>query len=445
MKYKAVIFAVAVLALSVAAPAKAAPVLSQSSLAVGLGQTLTVTVQGSTQVYMVSNNNSSAANIVVNGSQITVTGNGLGSALASICVVGTTSDCTNLNVTVQAGNVVTFNPTNPTLGIGQSMTIGVSGGNGTYSVTNNTSTSTLTTVVNGSTMTLSGVAAGSVTLTVCDPNNSCGTLPVTVSATATTTTNTNTNTGTQVITFSVPNPTVNLNQYLNITMTGGIGYFSVSSNSNPSVVQVAVGNNLLTLYGLASGTTAIKVCASVDGCGTINVTVPGQPAAATTTTATTGNTGTTSTTTTTATNTNTTATTTTGTSSVSLLSVIQAMQAQLTQILAQVQAMASALAKLAASTGGTATGTTSTANTNATVTTGAGKVTFTQLLSLGSAGSEVTALQIYLAAKGFFSGSPSGLYGSLTEFAVKEYQASVGLDAVGYVGPGTRAALNAGK
>lgn len=70
---------------------------------------------------------------------------------------------------------------------------------------------------------------------------------------------------------------------------------------------------------------------------------------------------------------------------------------------------------------------------------------FTTFLSVGSTGAAVTALQRRLVADGFYSGAITGTYGSLTEAAVKKYQTAHGLSAKGYVGPGTRTALNAGE
>jgi hypothetical protein len=71
--------------------------------------------------------------------------------------------------------------------------------------------------------------------------------------------------------------------------------------------------------------------------------------------------------------------------------------------------------------------------------------TFTAFMSVGSSGAQVTNLQKYLSAKGFFSGSPTGYYGALTQAAVKKYQTAHGINPAGYVGPGTRAAMNAGE
>jgi large repetitive protein len=68
---------------------------------------------------------------------------------------------------------------------------------------------------------------------------------------------------------------------------------------------------------------------------------------------------------------------------------------------------------------------------------------FLNFLGVGSKGTEVTELQKKLKAGGFFSGSVTGTYGSLTEAAVKKFQSAHGITTRGYVGPATRDALNA--
>jgi hypothetical protein len=70
---------------------------------------------------------------------------------------------------------------------------------------------------------------------------------------------------------------------------------------------------------------------------------------------------------------------------------------------------------------------------------------FSSFLSVGSTGADVTALQQRLAADGIYSGPITGYYGTLTQTAVEAYQAAHGITQAGYVGPSTRAALNAGE
>lgn len=68
---------------------------------------------------------------------------------------------------------------------------------------------------------------------------------------------------------------------------------------------------------------------------------------------------------------------------------------------------------------------------------------FTQTLQLGSTGNEVVELQKVLIAEGFLKiAAPTGYFGPLTEAAVKAYQTAHGIEAVGIVGPKTRAELN---
>ncbi len=80
-------------------------------------------------------------------------------------------------------------------------------------------------------------------------------------------------------------------------------------------------------------------------------------------------------------------------------------------------------------------------------TTGGSATTFTQDLTVGSTGAEVSALQSFLVSKGFLTmpaGVAYGYFGSLTKSALSAYQASVGITpAVGYFGPITRAQINA--
>ncbi len=72
---------------------------------------------------------------------------------------------------------------------------------------------------------------------------------------------------------------------------------------------------------------------------------------------------------------------------------------------------------------------------------------FSNNLSVGSTGADVTALQTWLSAQGYLTmpaGVSMGYFGSLTKTAVKAAQAKLGLPTTGFVGPMTRNLLNAG-
>jgi len=68
--------------------------------------------------------------------------------------------------------------------------------------------------------------------------------------------------------------------------------------------------------------------------------------------------------------------------------------------------------------------------------------TFRTYLKLGSMGTDVTELQKKLTEDGVYSGPVTGYFGSLTQAAVKKYQAKYQIDQLGVVGPATRAQLN---
>lgn len=70
-------------------------------------------------------------------------------------------------------------------------------------------------------------------------------------------------------------------------------------------------------------------------------------------------------------------------------------------------------------------------------------VPFSTDLHYGSTGSDVTALQEFLAGQGVFTGNATGNFYSKTLAAVKKFQAAEGITPVsGYVGPITRGAIN---
>jgi peptidoglycan hydrolase-like protein with peptidoglycan-binding domain len=63
-------------------------------------------------------------------------------------------------------------------------------------------------------------------------------------------------------------------------------------------------------------------------------------------------------------------------------------------------------------------------------------------LDLGATGSDVSALQIFLKGRGYFTAEATGYFGPITKAAVMEYQGANGIDQVGTVGPKTRTLLN---
>jgi hypothetical protein len=123
------------------------PILSQTSITVGIGQSASVTSTNGVSVYMEANSAPTVATISISGTQVTITGQALGSATIGLCAVGTASDCTNLSITVQAGNAagVLFSQSNLSLSTNSSQSVTISGGIGTYMVWSNSNTSVAST------------------------------------------------------------------------------------------------------------------------------------------------------------------------------------------------------------------------------------------------------------------------------------------------------------
>ena len=70
-------------------------------------------------------------------------------------------------------------------------------------------------------------------------------------------------------------------------------------------------------------------------------------------------------------------------------------------------------------------------------------LSLTRDLSLGDSGPDVSSLQQFLQAQGFFSyPSITGYYGEVTQAAVVAFQTAHGISATGFFGPLTRAAVN---
>jgi len=434
---KSVFFGIGLVAMIAMVPAYAqtsgAPVLSQTSITLGLGQTATVTSQGGTNVYLLYNSSPIVASISANGTQITATGVGLGSTSANICAVGSASDCANLTVTVQAtvAQALSFNPSSVSLSLGGAQAVAVSGGNGTYSTSGSPNASVATASLASNTLTITAVGAGTAAVTVCDQSQNCGTVNITISSSPTSANQT------ASVTFSVTNPEVAAGQTKVVSLTSRLGtfVFHVIYNSDANVVQATTDNANLSLRGISAGSALLTVCAAGDGCNQLNVKVTGtvaspapppsapaggtSPAPAPTPTPPPP------------------AASTTDTSSV--LAAIQTMQTKLAQMLQEIQAMTASLAKLSATLLAQNTGKqTAIAGISDT-----SSVTFTQYLVTGSENYEVTALQNLLTRLGFYSGPVSGYFGALTEEAVRSYQSARGISPVGYVGPSTRTALNA--
>lgn len=354
---------------------------SQQNPNLTVGQTLTLTLYGgnSGSYYLQNNSASGVVQTSVGGNTLTLTGLTNGSATLTLCL--SSGGCSPLYVTVGAsgnnGNI-TFSTSNPTLNVGQTMSVYVYGGSGSYHLQNNSASNIAQVTLGSNTLTLVGSASGSGNLGVCDSNNNCGSLYLTVGGTVS-----------NSITFSQQNPNLNVGQTQTVTISGGSGSYYLQYAPN-NLYQASISGNAITLTGSSSGSASLSVCSTSGGCGQLNITVGSSLAAPSDVSA--------------------------------MLAQVQTLESQIDQLQKLVAAKNAMNANNGQAVGN--------------------KHKFYTPLKYGSRGQEVIYLQQRLSEEGFYVGPITGQYGAATLAAVKRYQSNHGLKALGNLGPGTRAELN---
>lgn len=326
------------------------------------------------------------------------------------------------SASLNSQNSVMFSPSSITLTGGQNGTITLSGGNGSYYIASTSNGSVVTPSISGNTLSLSGVAGGQSTLTVCPTSGGtpCGTFNVNVSST-----------------FASPTlgqSTVVLTQggQRTVALSGGNAPYTVQT-VNGSGVTASVSGNTLYITGNVSGSNTLNVCSTNGGCSSLLVNVQAQTQAS---------------------------------SPFSFfvpVTVGQSTPLTFTggnggSFYLQTSVSSPALASLSGNTlmlnGRTSgTGTVTVCQTNGVCMpinlvvssdlsgTGGGYF-FTSDLYMGLRSDEVTQLQLFLKEKGYFSVDATGYFGPITLGAVQRFQRDHGISTTGYVGVLTRAQLN---
>lgn len=240
--------------------------LSQTSLTLSPGQTSAVSlVGGSTPLYVLGNSASAVASFTANGTQITVNGISVGSAVGTVCFQGTAANCAALVVQVQGSNSsqgLTFSQNNLFLTSGTNQNITIYGGGG-YTMANNTNPTAISTALSGSTLTVYAAATGNAVITVCQPTtNTCGTVSVSVN-----------NSANNQISFSQTNPYIPAGQSASVTIYGGSGSYYINTNSSPNVASANLSGSTLTVTGSTVGSDTFTICSTASNCSTLIVTV----------------------------------------------------------------------------------------------------------------------------------------------------------------------------
>ena len=249
---------------------------SQNNPTIASGQNISITVTGGTGTYTLLNNaNPSIIQASLSGNAVTLsTNSSSGSSSVTVCS-SDMSSCGMINAVV--GNVsstgLTFSMTNPTMTIGQSLSITISGGaGGNYSIFSNTNTTAVSAHISNSTLVLTANSGGSATVTVCSSMGNCAPEIVTV--------NYNTSSGGS-ITLSQNNLWLLAGQASSITVSGGSMPYSVAGYSE-NTLKASFNNNVLTVTGVNAGSASVSVCSSGGGCVILSVLVSGSSSSGTT-------------------------------------------------------------------------------------------------------------------------------------------------------------------
>lgn len=377
------------------------------------------------------------------GSTAYVVINGQKSVTIPWQITGTT--CSNLS----------FSQTNVNLTIGQSASVAV---NGTTSlmISSNPTPSVASASINNGQVFITGLSYGTDNIIACinDSNNLCGTIFVSVQN------------GTSSVYLSQNNVSLGLNQTQIVTVSG-TGPFSISSNSAPSSIPAGLSGNTVTLYGGAVGASTIVVCQTGGGCATLYASVTGSvstadnqdPAISSFSVSTNNPKGRFSQTgdfltfnfTTSEPVVNPTLTingqklfaTGSGIGPYVATYTVTGNESRPLTVLISAVDLANNATSFAASLAQSILTPTAIASVSVPkVEVLSSKTAFKSFLSVGSSGREVEKLQELLKSEGFYKGSITSYYGSLTEKAVKLFQKAHGIKQAGYVGPSTREALN---
>ncbi|MBU6323306.1 MAG: peptidoglycan-binding protein [Patescibacteria group bacterium] len=407
---------------------------SQNNVTVVSGQNLPLTVSGGNGAYQIlRNSNASTIQASLSGSVLTLsTGASTGSSSITLC----STDMAACGVVVaSAGSAssvaITFSNSAPVVSTNESATVAIYGPSGVqFYVSSNSNPSIVQANLSGTSLTLTGLAAGTSSVAVCASTGTCANLSVTVQYVAT---------GGN-ITLGQTTLSLLAGQNSVLTVSGGEQPYTVMGGTS-SVSQETLSGGSLTVYGVAAGTSSVNVCSSGGGCVPLDITVSGG---------------------------GTSAALSTSRSSVSLSvggnaavalygngsyylsgnTASNVASASVSGANLYLTGLAAGNTSVTVCASGSVCATIPVTVAAASVTppeppsAASGGYTFTEYLSPGKQDAEVTELQKMLAAEGYLTVAPTGYYGTLTENAVLAFQKAKGITQLGVVGPATRAALN---
>ena len=388
-----------------------------------------------------------------------------------VTVDGSASPQASWPASVQSGTGLSLSQQDVSLAKGQAVNIFALNSSNTLSVSHNTNPSVVSASIQSNTLFLNALQGGTSDVTVCASTDGCGTVNVSVQSNS------------QTVSFGQTQAYVTVGQTAQPIAIYGPGTYYGLSNSNEDVASATVSGTSLILTGRSVGKSTISLCASGWGCGTIAVstlspgsalpTVSNAPAPDLTglppqlssisissndvygsffganSTLTINFSSNESVTNVQATVAGTQVTVNQGVNG--LYSVSYKLTGNETLPLPVAVSFANSsgqrgqayfwIGDSASGMGGAASSSSGAANAASYSFSG---YLYKGMTPLGQTNADVYALQQRLKTDGIYSGPITGYFGDQTKTALESYQKAHGLDAIGVVGPSTRALLNKG-
>lgn len=163
---------------------------------------------------------------------------------------------------------ITFSQASPVVQVGQSGTVTISGGNGSYYLSSNSNSQAISAALSGNTLTFSGVGSGSSNISICSVTGGlCGLITISTNGV-----NTTPNNG--ILSLNPSAITLGMNQNGSIQLLGGSAPYTISTISGETI-HYSFSGDLLTVSGATLGSRSVRVCSSNATCMNLSITVTG--------------------------------------------------------------------------------------------------------------------------------------------------------------------------
>jgi hypothetical protein len=242
---------------------------SQNNTSIISGQNVSINITGGNGFYQIQNNSSSTAiSASLNGPVLTLYAVGTtGSSTITVCSTDMSS-CGNVVASVgtytTTGSGLSLSQNYPTVIMGQTQSITISGGSGNYYISSNSNTNIVQTYISGNTISIYGGAPGNSTIIVCAPSGECGTINAMVASASG-----------GALSLSQTSLSLMTGQIISVTISGGTAPYSIIQ-SNDGKAQYSLSGSIVTVTGVSAGNSSTTICSAGGACVTLAVTVTGN-------------------------------------------------------------------------------------------------------------------------------------------------------------------------